>query len=102
MSHNSSVSPQWVDMHVHLYPEPMARAVWKWFQGQGWGCHAQYVQDVRQTLAAHGVGRAVALSYPHKTGVAAELNRFMAGLGRADPMWLPFASVYPDDPDFKE
>jgi predicted TIM-barrel fold metal-dependent hydrolase len=68
----------------------------------GWGFHEEYAEQIKQTLRAHGVSRAVCLSYPHKVGVARPLMRFMETLGRSDTMFLPFASVYPADDDFRE
>ena len=56
---------------------------------------------VARTLRAHGVVRTVALSYPHKPGVAGPLNRFMESVGRADDLFWPFASIHPDDEDFE-
>jgi predicted TIM-barrel fold metal-dependent hydrolase len=91
-----------IDTHVHVFPEKMFEAVWKYFVARGWGFHEQYVEQIRQTLAAHGVTRAVAMNYAHKAGVSRSLNRFMEDLGRSDTMFLPFASVYPDDGDFRE
>ena len=91
-----------IDLHVHVFPERMFEAVWDRFKIIGWGFHEEYVEQIRRTLMAHGVSRAVGLSYPHKVGVAGPLNRFMEGLGRSDSMFLPFASVYPDDDDFRD
>jgi len=93
---------QIIDLHVHLFPERMFEAVWQQFTSRGWGFHREYVPQIKQTLRAHGVTHAVGLSYPHKSGVAKPLNGFMETLGASESMFLPFASVYPDDPDFRE
>ncbi len=91
-----------IDLHVHVFPERMFEAVWKQFDSFGWGFHREYADQIRQTLTAHGVTRAVAMSYPHKVGVGKPLNRFMETLGQPGTMFLPFASAYPDDDDFRE
>ncbi|MBW1787409.1 MAG: amidohydrolase [Deltaproteobacteria bacterium] len=91
-----------IDLHVHIFPDRMFEAVWKRFKSLGWGFQEEYIEQIRQTLIAHGVVRAAGLSYAHKAGVAGSLNRFMETLGRSDPMFLPFASVYPNDDDFRQ
>ena len=93
--------PPLVDLHVHAFPERMFTAVWRYFEERAWGVHRQQVAEVARTLAAHGVHRAVALSYPHQAGVAASLNRFMATLGQDHEIFLPFASVHVDDDDLR-
>jgi predicted TIM-barrel fold metal-dependent hydrolase len=91
-----------IDLHVHVFPERMFEAVWRQFELQGWGYHREYAEQIGQTLEAHGVAHAVAMSYPHKVGVGKTLNRFMEKLGQSVRMFLPFASAYPDDDDFRE
>ena len=95
-------NPEIIDLHVHVFPERMQKAVWKYFKSVGWGFHKEYPEQIRKTLLNHGVTHAVSLSYPHKVGVAKSLNHFMETLGQSDTMFLPFASVYPDDDDFRE
>ncbi len=93
--------PYTVDLHVHAFPERMFAAVWRYFEDRAWGVHRQQAAEVAATLTAHGVQRAVALSYPHRAGVAAPLNRFMAALGQEHALFLPFASVHVDDDDLR-
>lgn len=94
-------SPGFIDMHVHIFPDRMFDAVWRRFESFGWGFHREYLGRIEQTLSAHGVTRAVGLSYAHKTGIAETLNRFMESVGESRTMFIPFASVYPDDDDFR-
>ena len=91
-----------VDLHTHVFPERMFHAVWRFFEQNDWGVHQQQAARVARTLSDHGVGRAVALSYPHKAGVAASLNHFMASLGERFEIFLPFASVHVDDDDLHQ
>ncbi len=95
-------NPKIIDLHVHAFPARMQKAVWEYFKSVGWGFHEEYTEQIRKTLRNHGVTNAVVLSYPHKAGVAKSLNQFMETLGQSDMMLLPFASVYPDDDDFRE
>jgi predicted TIM-barrel fold metal-dependent hydrolase len=90
-----------IDLHVHIFPKRMFEAVWNYFETRGWPVHHEHVETIIDTLQSHGVDCAVGLSYPHKTGVAKPLNRFMEDVGRKYPFFKPFASVHPDDEDFQ-
>lgn len=90
------------DLHVHLFPERMFEAVWRFFESWDWAVHRQYTEQIEQTLRDHGVTLAAGLSYPHKKGVAFSLNRFMEKVGEHSTLFRPFASVFPEDNDFKK
>lgn len=87
------------DLHLHVFPPRMFEAVWRFFEGESWAVHHQQAADIAATLADHGVHRAVALSYPHRPGVARGLNHFAAELGQRFPVFVPFASVHVEDPN---
>jgi hypothetical protein len=74
-----------IDLHAHLFPEPIFRAIWDYFESRDWPVHRQGAEDIAATLQAHGVVHATGLSYPHKPGVARELNRFNAEVGAPIP-----------------
>ena len=97
MSANSPI----VDLHVHLFPDKLFEAVWGFFDDWRWGVHRENAGQIAETLQAHGVSLAAGLSYAHKTGVARELNHFMAEIGQQHPMFRPFASVHVDDGDLE-
>jgi len=90
--------PPVVDAHVHLFPEPIFEALWRWFDHYGWPVryklHARQVIDFQ---LRRGLDHLIGLHYAHKPGVARELNRFMAEI--AHPRITPVATVHPDDPD---
>lgn len=90
-----------IDLHVHLFPVRVFEAIWRYFDGVGWGVHREQVDEIAQTLRRHGVGLATGLSYPHKPAMARSLNRFMASVGEADGLFRPFASVHVDDEDLR-
>jgi len=90
-----------IDVHVHIFPERMFKAIWKYFENRDWAVHHENIEEMQKTLSSHGISHAVALSYPHKLGVAESLNAFMESVGRTNAMFLPFASVYPDDENFR-
>jgi len=91
--------PITVDLHVHLFPERMFEAVWRFFDGWRWGVHRESAAQIAATLASHGVTLTTGLSYAHRPGVARELNRFMAEAGQQHEIFRPFASVHVDDED---
>lgn len=91
-----------VDLHVHLFPDRMFQAVWKYFESYGWAVHHENVEKIEQTLTSYGITLAVGLSYPHKKGVAESLNLFMEKVGREFPLFYPFASVHPEDENFEQ
>ena len=90
-----------IDLHTHVFPERMFQAVWGYFEQHDWGVHRQQADHIVRTLRAHGVQRAVALSYPHKVGVAGPLNDFMVSLGQHHGFYIPFASVHVEDHDLR-
>lgn len=88
------------DAHVHLWPDAIYRALWRWFDAHAW--RIAFRGTAEQTLdhlRARSVTRATALLYAHKPGIARELNRFSAELGRAHPSLVSLGTVSPDDPD---
>jgi predicted TIM-barrel fold metal-dependent hydrolase len=88
-----------VDLHVHLFPQRLAEAIWKYFETRSWPVHHEHLDQVVATLASHGVEIACALAYPHRRGVARQLNQFMESVAQRYPMFRPFGSVHVEDPD---
>lgn len=91
--------PEVIDAHVHLFPERVFRAIWRWFGEHGWPIRYPLTADlVTRFLFERGVSRLVALHYAHKPGIARDLNDFVAGLAAADPRIIGTATVYPGEP----
>ena len=90
-----------IDLHVHVFPPRMFEAVWQYFETRGWSVHHEHAADIARTLTAHGVSRAVTLHYPHKPGVAGDLNRFAEDVAQVHPIFLPFAAVHVEDADLR-
>ena len=92
--------PPVVDAHVHLFPDPMFEAIWKWFDTYGWP--VRYKLKTPQTLEflfSRGVSRVVALQYSHKPGMARALNEYMAQVVAQDARVIGLATVLPGEPD---
>jgi predicted TIM-barrel fold metal-dependent hydrolase len=92
--------PIGVDCHVHLFPDALFDAIGRWFAAAGWELpYPCRTDDALRLLPALGVEQFWALPYAHKAGVAAELNRYIAGVARANPTVVGFFTVHPDDAD---
>jgi predicted TIM-barrel fold metal-dependent hydrolase len=92
--------PPVVDAHVHLFPGPLFRSVWQWFDRFGWPIrHKLTADEVLRFLFSKGVSRIVALHYAHKPGMARRLNSFMADICRRHPAVCGMATVFPGEPE---
>ncbi|MBL8916628.1 MAG: amidohydrolase family protein [Archangium sp.] len=90
--------PPVVDAHVHLFPDGVFEALWKWFDQYGWPIryklHAPKVIDF---LFSRGVSKLVALHYAHRPGMARMLNEFVAQLAANDARIIGMATVLPGE-----
>src|SRR5712692_1734512 len=91
--------PPVVDAHVHLFPDRVFAAVWRWFEAHAWPVryklHSRQVVDF---LLSRGIARLVALHYAHKPGMARLLNGYIAEICAAEPRVIGLATVFPGEP----
>lgn len=88
------------DAHVHLFPDGLLSAIYRWFREDGW--HLPYALphvDLLRRLEREGVHGASVLLYAHRPGIAAGLNAWLRDLVRRHPWLVPFGTVHPDDED---
>ncbi len=91
-----------IDAHIHLFPDRMFDAIWKWFDDHAWTVkHKIYADEIIDRLEAMGVTHAVALPYAHKPGMSVELNAWLGDLARRRPMVIPGATAHPRDADIR-
>jgi predicted TIM-barrel fold metal-dependent hydrolase len=91
-----------VDAHVHLFPDRLFEAIWRWFDRYGWPIRYKlHTPDVIAFALARGVDRIVALHYAHKPGLARGMNAYMAGIVRQHPRVTGLATVFPGEPHAK-
>jgi predicted TIM-barrel fold metal-dependent hydrolase len=91
--------PPVIDAHVHLFPDRLFEAVWRWFDRYGWPIRYKiHTPAVVAFLLSRGVRRIVALHYAHKPGIARGLNRFVAEIAAAEPRVIGLATVLPGEP----
>ncbi len=92
--------PPVVDAHVHLFPDGLFDAIWRWFDQHGWPIRYRLgAESIVDFLVERGVERIVALHYAHKPGVARGLNAFIAQLCSRRPEVIGLATVFPGEPD---
>ncbi|MBL8950752.1 MAG: amidohydrolase family protein [Myxococcaceae bacterium] len=91
--------PPVVDAHVHLFPDKLFEAIWRWFDRYGGPIRYKLTAEaVVKHQLDRGVAKLVALLYSHKPGMARELNTFMAGLAANEPRIIGLGTVYPGEP----
>lgn len=92
--------PPLVDAHVHVFPDRVFEAVWRWFDRYGWPVRYKlYADQVISTLRARGVTHQVLLHYAHKPGMARAMNAFVAELVTRHDDVTGLATVFPGEPD---
>ncbi|NUP07579.1 MAG: amidohydrolase family protein [Polyangiaceae bacterium] len=92
--------PPVTDAHVHVFPDGVFEALWRWFEAYAWPIRYKLrAPEVVRFLLSRGVERVFALHYAHKPGMARALNSFVAELCASDPRIVGFATVLPGEPD---
>ena len=91
--------PPLCDAHVHVFPNRLFEAVWRWFDEFGWPIRYKlYADDVVTHLHARGVTDLVLLHYAHKPGIARAMNAFVADVAARHGV-QGVATVFPGEPD---
>jgi uncharacterized protein len=89
-----------IDAHVHVFPDPVFEALWRWFERYGWPVRYRLTTPkLLEHLFSRGIARVVALHYGHKPGMSRSLNRYVAELSRTDPRVIGLGTVLPGEPD---
>ena len=89
-----------IDAHVHLFPDGVFEAIWRWFDAHAWSIRYRlHTEQVVEFLLQKGIKRFCALHYAHKPGMAQSLNRYVAEVARAHREIIPLGTVMPGEPD---
>lgn len=88
-----------VDVHVHLHPDRLARAIVRHFaEHDNWhAAHSFDPDQVVATLRARGVTRFCFFSYAHKPGIARSLNEWTAKTAARYPEAIALGTVHAGD-----
>ncbi len=97
----SLIPSQIIDFHVHLFPDHLFDAIWKFFSEQyKWQViHKKYSQQSIDYLKSKDVSRIIYSNYAHKKGVAKSLNEWNIDLLNRNKNLYCFAAFHPDDED---
>ena len=91
--------PPVVDAHVHLFPDAVFDALWKWFDTHAWPVRYKLrTPQVIRFLLDRGLSHVVALHYSHRAGMARVLNAYIAEVCRTEPRVIGLATVFPGEP----
>jgi predicted TIM-barrel fold metal-dependent hydrolase len=95
---------RYIDIHTHLHPERLSRAIRKWFaERSDWKLEYPAEPElVAAFLRDHGVERFVYFSYAHKAGIARGINAWLHATAPRVPDGIPLGTIHPDDPDLME
>lgn len=93
--------PPVFDAHVHVFAPPLFRAIWRWFDVNGWPIrHKLEADDVVAFLQTRGLRGALLLHYAHKPGIARAMNRFVHDVVvKSAGFAAGTATVCPGEPD---
>ena len=92
-----------VDAHVHLFPDAVFAALWRWFEQYGWPIRYKLTTpELLSFLFSRGVDRVVALHYGHKPGMSRSLNAYIAALAESEPRVVGLGTVLPGEEDAVE
>ncbi len=86
------------DAHVHLFPDRVFDAIWRWFDKNAWAIQYKYYADqVVATLAEQGIHEFLVLNYAHVPDMAASLNEWTYHFCQQYSGAHPLGTVHPDD-----
>ncbi len=92
-----------IDIHVHYFPKPLFRAIWKYFESHTnglWNINYKICEkEIVAELAKKDVRRFTTLVYAHKKGLAGNLNKYIYESSLKYPEILPFGTVFAGDGD---
>jgi predicted TIM-barrel fold metal-dependent hydrolase len=90
-----------VDAHVHVFPGPVFKALWEWFEKFAWPIRYKgTTSELLKYLLKRGIDHIVALQYAHKPGIARDLNQYMLDLCQEFPGRITgLATVFPGESD---
>ena len=92
--------PTVTDAHVHLFPDRVFKAIWRWFDQFAWPIRYKLTSpQIIEFLISRGLNRILGLHYAHKPGMARELNTYMAELCREYSQIIGTATVFPGEND---
>lgn len=92
------------DAHVHLFPQRLFNAIWRWFNNIGWQTPYAGWELERYVARLQGMGVewAFLLTYAHKPDISLDLNRWVRDVCRRYNCFVPFACIHPLDRNLEQ
>lgn len=92
------------DAHIHLFPQPLFQAIWRWFVDFGWQLpYANWNLERYVTyLEQMGMERGFLLTYAHKPDMSLALNKWVRDTCERHPCFIPFACIHPEDSNLEQ
>ena len=92
-----------VDAHVHLFPDRVFQALWRWFDVNAWPVRYPLTSELLiEFLQERGVWRMLGLTYAHKPGMARSLNEYVAELADRYESVIGVGTVMPGEPESRQ
>ncbi len=90
--------PPITDAHVHLFPQQIFKAIWRWFEHWAWPVRYEMTSElIIEFLQSKGISKIIGLDYAHKPGIARDLNAFMLNLMEKFPIVQGTATIFPGE-----
>lgn len=91
--------PDVIDAHVHVFPDGVFAAIWKWFDKHAWRIrYRMTTTQIFDFLLSRGIKHIIALQYAHKPGIAGRLNAYMVEKCRRYKDRVMYGSDFPNIP----
>ena len=85
------------DIHTHFFPLSVMRAIWKWFDGVGWGITYKGKEEYRlDALTRNKIKYFTSLNYAHKLNMARGLNQWVHETHKDTKNMIHFGTFYPE------
>jgi len=93
------IPEQIIDFHVHLFPDPLFKAIWDFFAQQyDWHIlYKYYAPQCIDYLRSKQVSHIIYSNYAHKAGVAEGLNQWNIETLNRNSNLFCFAAFHPED-----
>ena len=92
-----------IDSHVHLFPDKLFDAIWRWFDKFAWEVRYKlYTAACIDQLKNSGIDMAVIYNYAHKPDLSESLNKWSYELKQHHDDLIVFGTSHPDDANLKQ
>ncbi|MHA1794133.1 MAG: amidohydrolase family protein [Promethearchaeota archaeon] len=92
-----------IDAHVHLFPDNLFEAIWRYFTKNYWNIKYRYHGDqVSKFLENQGVRYYSTLNYAHKPGLSSFINDWVNLFCKNHETAILFGTIHPFDPDVEK